>query len=260
MANDRTRGHFVWYDLMTTDPAGAVDFYGKVVGWGRKTWDEGEDAYIMWTAGEDLIGGLVRLDDETAKTVPPHWLAYTTVPDTDAAVEKAKELGGQVLHGPVDVPTVGRFAILADPHGAVFSVFTPAGTPPGPSGKLRPGHFSWHELATTDYNSAMDFYASLFAWEVTEDVDMGEMGTYRMYGHGEATYGGMYNKVQDDMPGPPFWLHYVLVDDVHTAVEGVRAHGGRVLAGPMEVPGGDHVAPCMDPQGALFALHAKHLG
>ena len=65
----------------------------------------------------------------------------------------------------------------------------------------------------------------------------------------------MFNKPKE-MPGPPFWLYYVRVDDVHKSVEKVKELGGQVLNGPMEVPGGDHVAQCMDPQGAAFALYS----
>lgn len=254
MADDKMRGHFVWHDLMTTDTGGAISFYRDVVGWGTKAWDGSE--YTMWTAGKDAVGGVVRLDDEAAKNIPPHWLAYTSVPDTDAASTRTVELGGQVLHGPADIPTVGRFAVLADPQGAVFAVFTPDNGPPGPRGRLKSGHFSWHELATTDYEAAMSFYADLFGWNVTEDFDMGEVGIYRMFGHGRTTYGAMYNK-SETVPGPPYWLYYVTVPDIDWAAETVVAKGGKVLNGPMAVPGGERVAQCTDPQGAAFALHTR---
>ncbi len=260
MSNDRMRGHFVWYDLMTIDLDAAIKFYGSVFGWSAKTLDDGDHPYIMWMTGDDAIGGLVRLDDEAAKAVPPHWLAYTTVPDTDAAAEKADHLGGQVLHGPVNIPDVGRFAVLADPQDAVFSIFTPSDGPPGPSGKPQHGHFSWHELATTDYEAATAFYAELFGWEVTEDFDMGEDGIYRMYGHGDTAYGGIYNKSAERGPGAPLWLHYIRVNDINEAAKRVEKGGGKVLSGPMEVPGGDYVAQCLDPQRAAFALHSESGG
>ncbi len=85
---------------------------------------------------------------------------------------------------------------------------------------------------------------------------MGPGGIYQIYGHKGAPLGGMFNK-PDEMPGPPMWLYYVSVDDVNQSVEKVTALGGQVLNGPMEVPGGDLIAQCVDPQGALFALHSK---
>jgi predicted enzyme related to lactoylglutathione lyase len=68
--------------------------------------------------------------------------------------------------------------------------------------------------------------------------------------------GGMFN-ASPQMPAPPGWLHCVLVDDVNRAIEAVTSGGGRVLNGPMEVPGGDWIAQCTDPQGAMFAVHAR---
>jgi predicted enzyme related to lactoylglutathione lyase len=87
-------------------------------------------------------------------------------------------------------------------------------------------------------------------------MDMGPGGIYQIYGQGGAPLGGMFNK-PDEMPGPPMWLYYVSVDDVNIAVERVVELGGQVLNGPMEVPDGDLIAQCVDPQGALFALHSK---
>jgi predicted enzyme related to lactoylglutathione lyase len=121
------------------------------------------------------------------------------------------------------------------------------------------GEVSWHELATTNHEEAFEFYTTLFGWQKTDAMDMGEMGTYQMYGpeSDEAvTYGGIFNK-PPDMPAPPHWLYYIRVDDIHAAVDRVKENGGQVLNGPMEVPGGDQIAQCLDPQGAAFALHAS---
>lgn len=85
---------------------------------------------------------------------------------------------------------------------------------------------------------------------------MEEAGIYQVYGRGEESFGGMFNK-PDEMPGPPMWLYYIQVDDVRASVEKVVELGGQVLNGPMEVPGGDLIAQCVDPQGALFALHSS---
>ncbi len=172
----------------------------------------------------------------------------------DATVAQAAESSGRVLVEPTDIPEVGRFAVLADPQGAVFAAFRSADET-SPEWPPRPGGFSWHELATTDHEAAFDFYSRLFGWKRTEAMEMGEAGTYQMYGLADTTLGGMYNK-PPEMPGPPHWLCYVMVDDVHAAVERVKEHGGQVLNGPLQVPGGDWIAQCMDPQGGAFAIHS----
>ena len=87
-------------------------------------------------------------------------------------------------------------------------------------------------------------------------MDMGEAGVYQMFGRNGVVLGGMFNS-SPAMPAPPGWLHYVLVDNVDRAVGAVASGGGQVLNGPMEVPGGDWIAQCMDPQGAMFAVHAR---
>lgn len=253
------RGKFVWYDLMTTDPDAAMSFYRDITGWGTQAWEGSETPYTMWRVGERPIGGVMDLPEEAkAGGAPPHWLPYVGTPDVDATVARATELGGSVYVPPTDIPEVGRFAVLADPQGAVFAVFSPTGEHPSPEGAPQSGDFSWHELATTDYEAAFEFYADLFGWERSDAMDMGEEGIYQLYGLGggpENQLGGMYNKPAE-MPGPAAWLCYTTVDDVTPLSERVRELGGQVLHGPMEVPGGDMIVTCMDPQGAVFALHS----
>lgn len=252
---DESRGRFCWFDLMTHDPQAAQAFYGRVVGWGTSIWEGMETPYTMWTNGDNPQGGVMELPEEArAAGAPPHWLAYISTDDVDATAVRATELGGKVMVPPTDIPTVGRFAVLADPQGPMFAAFTALGATPGHDGTPELGEFSWHELATTDYEAAFAFYADLFGWEKTEAMDMGPAGIYQMYGSKGRTLGGMFNK-GDDMPGPPSWLHYARVPDVHKAVEVVAELCGQVLNGPMEVPGGDWIAQCLDPQGAAFAVH-----
>jgi predicted enzyme related to lactoylglutathione lyase len=255
-----THGRFCWYELLTTDPDSAVPFYEGVVGWGTSPWEGGELPYTMWTRGETPIGGVMQLPEEAAAGgAPSHWLAYILTADVDATVDKALDLGGCVLKEATKVPGEGTFAVLADPQGAAFAVLSPTGEMPAPEGGSQVGAFSWHELATTDYEAAFEFYSALFGWEKTDAMDMGEMGIYQMYGQAGNTYGGMYNKPAE-MPGPPAWLCYATVDDVNEAVGRVADGGGRVVNGPMTVPGGDLIAQCLDPQGAMFAIHSAGNG
>lgn len=255
MAAKDVQGRFVWYDLVTTDPEATQSFYREVTGWGTMPWEGAEEPYTMWTNGEAPIGGIMRLPAEAAAAgAPPHWLPYIATTDVDATTARAVELGGAVIVPPTDIPTAGRYAVLSDPQGAVFAVFTPESDASGHDGAPAVGEFSWHELATTDHEGAFAFYADLFGWEKTEAMDMGDTGVYQMYGRKGRTLGGIFNK-SADMPGPPAWTLYVRVADLHQAVRKVRAQGGQVLNGPMEVPGGDWIAQCMDPEGAVFAVH-----
>lgn len=259
MSNETSRGRFIWYDLSTTDPAAAEGFYGSVIGWGTQPYG-GDTPYTMWTVEEKPIGGVMELPEEAARMgTPPHWIGYISTPDVDATTAQAKELGGTVLVGPEDIPSVGRFVIMEDPQGAVISAFQPASDAPGDPGGPRVGDMSWHELASDDPAASFSFYHELFGWEQTAEHDMGEMGVYQMFGLGDTTLGGIYRK-PPEMPGPSAWLYYTRVLDVNEAVARARAHGGQVLNGPLEVPGGDQVAQCMDSQGAMFAVHQRVAG
>src|SRR6476659_2614875 len=107
-------GQFSWYDLLTPDAAPATKFYPAVTGWGTQEWDK--SPYTMWTAAGRPMGGINPITPEqSAQGVRPHWLAYVTVDDVERVTNKTRSAGGRVMHGPEDIPNVGRFAILQDP-------------------------------------------------------------------------------------------------------------------------------------------------
>ena len=111
---------------------------------------------------------------------------------------------------------------------------------------------------TTDAPAAMKFYQEVFGWQPSEAMDMGPMGKYQMFNRPHGMIGGMMNKPPEMAHVPPNWQIYFRVPDINAAVERIKANGGKILNGPMEVPGGDWIVNAMDPQGAAFALHARH--
>lgn len=249
-------GRFAWHELMTTDPDAAKAFYGAVVGWGSMAWGE-DQSYTLWLKGEMPVGGLMALPDEVkAAGIPPHWLTYISVPDTDASAAQATQLGGKVLKPPFSVPSVGRMAVLSDPQGAVFLLYT-SEHEMGPDAMPEVGEFSWHELATTDIEGAVRFYSAMFGWEKRDAIDMGPAGPYQMYGlpGSPMPIGGIYTKPAE-VPVCN-WLPYAMVKSADDSVATATARGGKVIHGPMEVPGGDRVAVMIDPQGAVFAVHSR---
>lgn len=147
--------------------------------------------------------------------------------------------------------------MVTDPQGAAFYIYEPESADFPPEGAPEVGEASWHELMTTDMPAAMRFYQDVFGWQPSEAMDMGEMGTYQMFNRPHGMIGGMMNKPPEMADVPPNWQIYFLVPDITEAVERIKANGGKVLNGPMEVPGGDRVLNAMDPQGAAFSLHAK---
>jgi len=255
MAESSLHGRLLWYELLTSDMKAAEAFYTKVVGWSVTPFDASPHPYHMWTRTDGVpMGGVMTIPD--GMNFPPHWEMYVGVSTLEDGISRVEQLGGTPLSGVIDIPTIGRMRTMKDPQGAVFCVYEPLSPPQAPEMEPQVGDVSWHELYTTDAEAAMKFYTELFGWNPTEAMDMGPMGKYHMFGR-KFPLGGMMNKPPEMAQVPPYWGLYFRVPDVHAGADRVKAHGGQVLNGPMEVPGGDWVVNCMDPQGAAFSLHHR---
>lgn len=245
----------IWYELMTTDPLAARRFYAEVVGWKI---DEAPPAgstmdYRMIAAPDGLVGGVFTLtDDMCQQGAFPCWMMYIGVSDVDACVAQITAAGGAVLMPAVDLPNVGRIAMVADPQGAPFYVMRGASednsTACDPD---RAGHGAWHELHATDGPEATAFYTSTFGWTKSIAMDMGPAGVYQLLGIGGRDLGAVMTDTQFSRPA---WLMYFRVDGIEQAAARIAQAGGKVVNGPMEVPGGGWIVNGIDPEGALFAL------
>ncbi len=250
MADATHRGEFVWHDLLTANAAGAHEFYGKVVGWKTQPWEK-DASYTLFAARSGPIGGVTEVRSAT-----PHWLPYLGTTNVEATVEAATRLGARVQTAPAPLPSGGRYAVLVDPQGAVFGVYSSGGSDSWSAATPQAGEFSWHELATSvSPNIAFAFYAALFDWDEINQHDMGAMGMYLVFGRNGRQLGGIFDKGAEGKPGSAYWLGYVSVTDLEGTVERAKAARGSVLVGPMDVPGGDRIAQLMDPHGAFIALH-----
>jgi len=259
MTTTSLRGRLLWYELMTSDREAAEVFYAPVIGWGvKRSANAGMPPYTEWLRpGGVPVGGAMVLPAElVAGGVPPHWGMYVGVDRVEDAAAHATRLGGGELSPVIDIPGVGRMQTLRDPQGAAFSVYEPSTPPTQPEAPAEMGEVSWIELYTTDNEAAMRFYGELCGWQPTEALDMDDAGVYRMFGRSSShSLGGMMTKTPDMAQLPNAWLLYFRVDDIDAAAERVKAAGGQVLHGPMEVPGGGFIVQAMDPQGAMFALN-----
>jgi predicted enzyme related to lactoylglutathione lyase len=209
----------------------------------------------MWVSGQGPLGGVMALPPEAAKMgAPPHWMAHVQVADVDATAARVKKLGGKVYKEPEDIPTVGRFAVIADPQGASLSIFKPSEAMTLHD-RTKEGEFCWNELGTSDSEAAFRFYSEIFGWKVLQEMDMGPGGKYRIFGVGDKQLGGMMTMPKGS-PIPPSWLYYTQVPDLDAAIGRAKNKGAKLLNGPMDVPGG-RMAQLLDPQGAAFALHQE---
>jgi predicted enzyme related to lactoylglutathione lyase len=251
-----SHGRFVWYELMTTDREAAKAFYAEVVGWGTQDASMPSMPYTLFTAGKASVTGLMDLPEDARKMgAKPSWIGYVGVNDVDATADRIKHLGGAVHVPPTDIPNISRFSVVADPQMATLALFKwlkPGQEHPAELGM--PGRVGWHELLAADWEKAWAFYGELFGWQKA-DADIGAMGTYQLFSVGGQTIGGMFTK-PPTVP-VPFWLYYFNIDDIDAAAKRVKAGSGRILNGPIEVPGSSWIVQCTDPQGAIFALVGK---
>jgi hypothetical protein len=256
MADDAIRGKFVWHELLTTDTTSGGAFYSKVVGWKTTPWPN-DPSYTLFNVGKRPVAGLMVLPDDAKKMgAPPHWLMYVGAGSVDDTSRRVSELGGKVLKPAEDVPGAGRFAVVADPYGAVFGLYTPPPGQPLPGAPVV-GDFSWHELMTDNLDGAWAFYEKLCGWQKTSAMDMGpEMGVYQMFSvtAGGPPAGGMMKRPAQ-VPVSN-WMPYAMVADTKKSAATATKLGGKIVNGPMEVPGGDLIAQGVDLQGAYFAVHS----
>jgi predicted enzyme related to lactoylglutathione lyase len=244
---------FVWYDLMTNDVAAASKFYADVVGW--KIEDSGMPgmAYSILKAGDTMVGGLMATPP--GAPMPPMWGAYIYSADVDADVKRVEKAGGSLCKPAEDIPSVGRFAAVADPSGSMFYLFKPMGPEGGgsPAGNA-PGTIGWRELRAGDGKAAWNFYSDLFGWQKSTAMDMGPMGVYQIFKTtGADDVGAMMTRAPDMSPG---WFFYFNVPALDAAMAAVKAGGGKLTGEAMEVPTKQWVVHAADPQGAAFGLVA----
>jgi len=248
---------FVWYDVMTSDSEAAQKFYRSVVGWDTRDSGLTDRSYTILSAGPTMIGGLMPIPEHArAMGLRPTWMGYIGVNNVDESVERVKAAGGALHRAAEDIPGVGRFAVVADPHGASFILFkgasdaVPTAAAPG-----TPGHIGWHELHAGNLEEAFAFYSGIFGWTKAEAIDLGPMGSYQTFATGGAPVGGMMTKTPA-VPMPT-WLYYFNVPAIDAAAGRVTREGGQVVHGPHQVPGESWIVQCIDPQGAMFALLAQ---
>jgi uncharacterized protein len=246
-------GDFVWYELTTSDPHAAADFYAKVVGW---SFEESPTAgqgitYLLGKTGERPAVGVMSYPPDMPKPGITRWWGYVLTEDVDAKAKELESKGGVVRRAPEDIPGIGRFAVVADPQGQGFMLFSGAGDPPPELAYMTPGTVGWHELSAKDWEPMFDFYAGLFGWEKDTPMDMGGQGVYQLVKMNDAVVGAM---LTSPGPQPTGWAYYFAVDDIDAAKDRLEAAGGTVAMGPTEVPGPVWIIIATDPQGGGFAL------
>jgi predicted enzyme related to lactoylglutathione lyase len=246
-----TPGTPCWVELGTPDIEATTSFYGDLLGWEIPELPNSAElgGYRRAKKNGADVAGVAPLMQEGQ---PPAWTTYVSVADAAATLAAVGEAGGQVVVEPMDVVGLGTMGVFTDSTGAVCGVWQP-GTFPGAALVNEYGSFGWNELGTRDTGAAKEFYGAVFGW-TAEDQDMGEMGTYTTWKVGDAMVGGMLDitgRMPDEVPAN--WLVYFTVEDSDAAVEKVKAGGGDLRFGPIDIPVG-RFAVVADQFGAAFAV------
>lgn len=241
-------GRFVWHDLMTTDAAKSLAFYSALFDWQIEERPMQGFVYRRIVAGPGPIGGVVE-----EKGIPASfWMPYLAVDDVDAIANKIQTLGGSMRVPPTDIPGVGRFALVADPQGAHFSIYKGLPESPGCDPEQAvPGRVCWNELLTDDDAAALRFYGTLFGWR-DEPKDMGPMGTYHVQMLRGKQAGGIMKNPENGAPSS--WLSYFFVEDLAAATQKAAHLGSRVMMANQPIPQVGAFSLLGDPVGAVFAL------
>jgi uncharacterized protein len=260
-----------WVDTNQLDPEAAVEFYRGLFGWELENMMPPDSPGMYFTAR--LRGRDVAAISSVPESAPPMatWNTYVAVEDADATAAKVRDAGGQVLAGPFDVFTAGRMAVLADPEGAVFSVWQ-AGDHKGAGIVNEHGSVNFNGLNTRDPESAKEFYRAVFGWGTMPMSGGSEAWTLAGYGdHLEqgdpglrarlAEFGGpagFEDVVASIMPipedhadMPAHWSVVFAVDDADALARKATELGGKVLAEPFDAPW-VRMTIIADPQGASF--------
>ncbi|HEY6399498.1 MAG TPA: VOC family protein [Solirubrobacteraceae bacterium] len=247
-----TPGTFSWADLTTPDQSLAKSFYGELFGWEAEDLPIGDGVFysMMRLDGKDVAAISPQQREQREAGAPPAWNSYLTVESADAAVDRAKELGGTV-HAPVfDVMDAGRMGVVQDPQGAFFLVWEPKANI-GAALVNAPGALTWNELACSDMDAAERFYSDLFGWALTSLEDM-PMPYSTIKTAAGSTNGGMRPAMEGE---PSHWLVYFGTDDIDASIEKLRELGGDTITDAMDI-GVGKIAIVRDAQGAVFALYS----
>lgn len=244
-------GRFVFHDLMSSDVGRSLNFYASLFPeWECQSIDLGDSGTYHAIRVDGLkCGGIVPVDSESG--LAAHWVGYVEVADCDAATERAAAEGGLVPVPTMDVPGIGKFAVVMDRQQAMLKALQPASPTEYPSGPTS-GQFCWNELLTTDVASARSFYQSVFGWSAIEQFSEGK-GEYTLMRAGDQDVAGIM-PMSSEADHAPAWLTYLYADDIDERVALADSLGAQIVLPLRNIPDIGRFSVLVDPVGALFAL------
>lgn len=243
-----------WIDLATPDVPASKAFYAELFDWEYEDQPtDGPGDYTMARRDGQNVAGVMPLSDEMAASgMPPVWSTYVSVDDIDATLAKVEPAGGATMGPVMEAMEAGRFAVIADPAGAVICLWE-AREHIGADVVNEHGAFSWCELIAPDPAAVAPFYETLFGWTVqTAPMPSGTYTVFHVTGGNEDGIAGAMAPPVDGMPA--FWGVYFNVEDTAATVEKARELGAQIMVEATPMPGVGTFATIVDPQGAVFSI------
>jgi len=244
-------GSFVFYDLMTSDPAAAKHFYGELFGWTFAT----DGDYTVVRHGGRVIGGIAARPEAEEKE-DAEWVPSLSHPDPFRAAEAIAASGGRIEKGPANLRGRGAFALVTDPQGASLILLRSNDGDPAAREAVE-GEWFWTVLWTTKPEASIGFYESLTGWE-SRPISSPEQIRYWVFGDGNEVKAGVAGVRGDERKA--LWLPAVLVADPNAVCDAAAAAGGRVIVAPGEPPSDGNTALIADPGGAVFLVEKWRAG
>ncbi|MFD6355518.1 VOC family protein [Nocardia tengchongensis] len=251
-------GDPIWTDLFTTDPEGAMAFYGELFGWTAEVSPEHGNYITFRKDGNAVAGGMAN----DGSGGPSQWMVYLASIDAEATAEKVTAAGGMTVVPVMPVAELGKFGVFGDNGGVGIGVWEP-GTMTGfeqrgvvGDGKWD-GHVgapSWFELHTRSYDDALKFYREVFGWQDPFTIADTPEFRYTTIHSVTPMLGGVMDSSSFLPPAVPgSWAVYFGVEDVDASVRKVAELGGSVVRPPEDTPYG-RLAAVADPSGVRFSL------
>lgn len=243
-------GKLVWADLFTTDPAGATNFYCRLLGWTAATLDQKGESYTVFSNGDRPVAGLAPRSGRGGDH-PSRWIGYFAVTDIAATLQGVTKNGGKLRAPAHNFPDRGRQAIVADKDGIPIGLLQSSSGDPL-DGEPKAGDWNWFELYVKAPKDSSDFYRAAIGFDVAPETNSDRKSDFVLSSVGQAR--GGIAPLPEGADVKPSWLGVIRVADLDKILALVPGLGGEVLVAPHEFEFGSRFAIILDSTGGTVGL------
>jgi hypothetical protein len=243
-------GKFVWRDLVTEDPAAVKPFYAALFGWEFEERTALGSPYTLVKQDGVPIAGISRARRSVPEQPVSQWISFLSVASVDGAAQAVQRDGGRIVVGPLDLPRIGRGAVVIDPDGAPLGLLRSTLGDPVDAPAPALNRFLWTEHLSRQPQAVAQFYARLVGYEVRK-TEVGDQGYWLLSSQDRPRAGVLRNPTAVDRP---VWLASVKVADPALAAARAAQLGGKVLLAPRPDVRNGSLAVIADPTGAVLAV------